>query len=89
MYSIRARPVSPNPQRKQQTPMNPILNSLLSREPPQPPLQPNVQPNQMGGNPNLPTAMMPQYVIIRMNIYQVLPVDSFQYVNLKHISAQK
>ncbi|CAF0728993.1 unnamed protein product [Adineta ricciae] len=55
-----ARPVSPNPQRKQQAPMNPVPNSFSSREPPQPPFRPNVQPNQMGGNPNLPTTMMPQ-----------------------------
>lgn len=55
------RPASPNPQRKQQAPMNPPTNSFNTREPPPPPLRPSPVPTAFGGNAStLPAPMMPQ-----------------------------
>jgi hypothetical protein len=60
------RPPSPNTQRKQQAPMNPVTNTMITREPPPPPFRPNFQPNTFGGNSSaLPAPIVPQYVIIR------------------------
>ena len=77
------RPASPNPQRKQQAPLNPPTNTFLARDAPPPPFRPNPMPNTLGGNPTaLPTPMMPQYVI---TIYRVFFINLFQKRKLNDI----
>lgn len=61
IFSSSNRPSSPNPQRKQQAPTNPVGSSFPTREPPPPPLRPSPVPTAFGGNTStLPAPIMPQ-----------------------------